>query len=287
MVDAEEVKEGSLEIMNMDGILGHIVAQIVGGSVDSAGLHPCAGHPDGKAARVVIASVVRGGELALRVICPPEFTAPDDQRLVEQPALLEVGDQSVAGLVDIFALTPDAIGQTAMMVPTGMIELNEADVALAQTPSEQTIRGKSTGLLRLWPVERQDTRRLLGNVHYFRDAGLHTVSHLVLRDAGVDFRVAEIPILERVQFCQTIEHFAPTRSRKAIRILQIQDRFFATAELHALMKARQKTIAPEARVERLIDAVLGNQDDKRGQVFICAAQTVTEPRADARPSRKL
>src|SRR3954453_18540090 len=45
------------------------------------------------------------------------------------------------------------------------------------------------------------------------------------------------------------------------------------------MNARKKSVAPKPRVQRLIDAILGNQNDKRGQVFVGAPQAVTQPRA--------
>ena len=43
---------------------------------------------------MVVAAVVRGGELALRVDRAAELAAPDDQRVVEQAALLQVLDQA-------------------------------------------------------------------------------------------------------------------------------------------------------------------------------------------------
>ena len=46
-----------------------------------------------KQRRMVVAAVVVGGQRALAVDGPAEFAAPDDQRVVEQPALLQVGDQ--------------------------------------------------------------------------------------------------------------------------------------------------------------------------------------------------
>ena len=45
---------------------------------------------------MVVAAVVVAGQLALAVDRPAELAAPDDQRVVEQPALLQVGDQGVA-----------------------------------------------------------------------------------------------------------------------------------------------------------------------------------------------
>ena len=56
---------------------------------------------------MVVAAVVGRGELALGVDRPAELAAPDDQRVVEQPALLQVVDQGRRGLVGVAALAAD------------------------------------------------------------------------------------------------------------------------------------------------------------------------------------
>jgi hypothetical protein len=53
---------------------------------------------------MVVAAVVLLRQAALRVDRAAELAAPDDQRLVEQAALLEILDQAVAGLIDVAAL---------------------------------------------------------------------------------------------------------------------------------------------------------------------------------------
>src|ERR1041385_238646 len=53
------------------------------------------------------------------------------------------------------------------------------------------------------------------------------------------------------------------------------------------MNARKKTISPKPRVERLIDAVFGNEHDERGEIFVRAAKTVAKPRAHARAAGEL
>ena len=46
---------------------------------------------------MMIAAVVGVGQLALAVDRAAELAAPDDQRVVEQAALLEVGDSAAVG----------------------------------------------------------------------------------------------------------------------------------------------------------------------------------------------
>ena len=64
-------------------------------------LDAAAGHPHGEAARMVVAAVVVLREPALAVDGAAKLAAPDDERVVEQAALLEVLDEAVAGLIDV------------------------------------------------------------------------------------------------------------------------------------------------------------------------------------------
>ena len=97
VIDAELVQDGGVEVMDVDGTGGEfflggidglaigtedVVAVIVGGSVGHTGLNAAAGHPSGEAARVVIATVVILGELALGIGGAAEFAAPDDERVL-------------------------------------------------------------------------------------------------------------------------------------------------------------------------------------------------------------
>ena len=62
--------------------------------------------------------------LLLGVGCAAEFTAPDDERIVEQAALLEVFHQSGAGLVGVPAIIFNAVGQVAVLIgddPIGVV----------------------------------------------------------------------------------------------------------------------------------------------------------------------
>ena len=77
------------------------------------------------------------------------------------------------------------------MVPAAVIKLNEADVALGEPPCQQTVRGKGTGLAGVFAVKFVDMLRLAGHIDQFGHAGLHPERHFVLRDARLDFRVAD------------------------------------------------------------------------------------------------
>ena len=76
----------------------------------------------------------------------------------------------------------------------------------------------------------------------------------------------------------------------ARRVGEIQHGIASGAELHALVFGGQKAAAPQAVVERLIDAPAGAARDhhhERRQILALAAQAVRYPRAEARPARHL
>lgn len=58
VVDAKLMQNGRVEVVNVDRVLGDIVAEVVGFAVDRATFDACSGHPLCVAPRVVIAAVV-------------------------------------------------------------------------------------------------------------------------------------------------------------------------------------------------------------------------------------
>ena len=58
---------------------------------------------------MMIAAVIVFGELALAINRAPELAAPDHQRVVEQPALLQILDQRRAG----WSVSPALVGDAA------------------------------------------------------------------------------------------------------------------------------------------------------------------------------
>src|SRR6185503_275283 len=104
VIEAKQVEERRLEVADVHRILDDVVGEIVRLTVGHAAPDAAAGHPQREAARVVVSPVVLWGELPLAVHGAPELSSPDDQRVLEEPALLEVLDQRPARLVDVPAL---------------------------------------------------------------------------------------------------------------------------------------------------------------------------------------
>ena len=56
VIEAEEVEDGGVEVVDAGGVLGGAEAEVVGGSVDGAAADAAAGEPDGEAVVVVVAA---------------------------------------------------------------------------------------------------------------------------------------------------------------------------------------------------------------------------------------
>ncbi len=111
-----------------------------------------------------------------------------------------------------------APGQIAVLVPAGVIELDEADAAFCQTAGEQAVRGEGAGLFRIRAVEVLDGLGFSADVGDLRDAGLHPVGHFVLCDAGLDFRVELVLEVDLVEAGKLVEQRAATGLADAVGI---------------------------------------------------------------------
>ena len=105
MFDAHQVQDGRVEVVHVHAVLDDVVAEVVGLAVGHALVDAGAGHQDREAARVVVAAVVGLREGALRVGRTTEFAAPDDERIIEQSALFEVGEQDLCVACLLFPIS--------------------------------------------------------------------------------------------------------------------------------------------------------------------------------------
>ena len=97
-VEAELVQHGGVQVGDVVPVFDGVEAEFVGRAVDDAPLDAAAGQRDREAVGMMVAAVGRLG--AGRAA---EFGAEDDERFVEQAALLQVVDQAGDRLVDLAA----------------------------------------------------------------------------------------------------------------------------------------------------------------------------------------
>src|SRR5262245_57726566 len=89
VIEPEQVQEGGMQVMHMNRLVDGLESKLVGGAVRDAALDAAAGQPKAKPIRIMIAAVgaFRRGRAA-------EFTAANDEGILEEAALFQVGEQS-------------------------------------------------------------------------------------------------------------------------------------------------------------------------------------------------
>ena len=132
MVDTEAVQDGRVEVAQVRGVLGDVIAELIRGAVLVAGLHAAAGEPDGEGTAVVVAPGARVAEATLAERRAAELGREDHQRVLEHAARLQVLDQGGGRLVDVVALVGQLTREGDVLVPAAVEELDEADVAFEQ-----------------------------------------------------------------------------------------------------------------------------------------------------------
>ena len=96
MVEAEDVKNGGVKIINGGDVFHCLVAEFICRAVAEAVLYACTGEPGGEAGGVVVATARAS---SLESGHATEFGAPDNERVLEQSALFEICEQGGGGLV--------------------------------------------------------------------------------------------------------------------------------------------------------------------------------------------
>ena len=90
---------------------------------------------------------------------------------------------------------------------------------------------------------------LVGEVHQVRHRHLHAVRHLVLLEARTDLGVEHSLVLALRELADQVQDPAPIGPRDPRRVVQVQHRVGARAQLAALVLAGQEAGAPEAEIE--------------------------------------
>ena len=84
VIHSEEVKHGGVKIPDVDGVFYDIVAEVVRLSVVHPPFDSTACEPAGKTTRVVVATIVFGGDVPLTIDRPSKFTHEDDERIFKK-----------------------------------------------------------------------------------------------------------------------------------------------------------------------------------------------------------
>src|SRR5260370_36008491 len=94
MINAEAMQDGGLQVVDVHLIFKDVVGIVIRLADAQAALDAAAGHPNGEAAGMMVAAIVRGGELALAIHGAAEFAGPHDASVVQHASLLKNAPQS-------------------------------------------------------------------------------------------------------------------------------------------------------------------------------------------------
>ena len=173
MVEAEGCEHRGVEIVGVDGPLDRQNAMLVGFPVDDSSPDSPAGHPGAEDEVVVLAAGVIGRLVERR---PSELAGPDDERSLEHPPALQIGDQAGDRLVD----RPGellVIGHVAVRVPVvaraDIDKLDESHAALGEPAGDEALPTEALRRAALEAVEAQGLVGLSREIKDLRRLPLH------------------------------------------------------------------------------------------------------------------
>ena len=263
----------------MDGVLDGLEAQLVGGPVGAARRHAATRHPKCEALGVVVPAI---GAAAVRRA--PELPAPDHQRLVEHAARREVVEEGRDGLVDGVAVATEGGLEVLVLVPSAVVQLDEANARLGQSAREEALPPEVVRAGRPDTVPRQGVGGFRGQVEQPRRLGLHAEGELEGLDDALDLRVAfggfqelTVHVLDEPELpCllggieERVAHVAEGGGGVALA---------GRADGRALVHGGQEGAAMVLGSE----LAWGRQCDEAGQVFVLGAKPVQDPCAHGGP----
>ena len=251
MVDAELAQQGRLQVVHTHRILGDAVAKVVRFAVYKAPFEAAARNPKAEAGTQVVSAMPIGlGNVALAERRAAELAAPDDQRVVEHPALLQVLDQRGGRPSVSWHLLLELGEEVAVLVPAGVHQLHEPDAPFEQPPGDQAVVRERALASRLGAVLSSSGRLLerstrSGTLDCIRKA----ISYWAMRVS-----ISGIAVVGQVRLRSArhvVEQARRSCAAHARRVGQIGHRVARVAEADALELAGQEAAAPVVVEEQL------------------------------------
>ena len=121
----------------MDASIDDLIAEFIGFAISKAALDAAAGHPGTETVGLVLATVLLNWGGAAQILaprCATEFTRPDDQRVFEEAARLQVLDKSRAGLVGLGGGLRQVAADVPVVIPAAKSDLHKAHAGFAHAP---------------------------------------------------------------------------------------------------------------------------------------------------------
>src|SRR5262249_27248964 len=144
------LQDRRVEMFHVEWVFNRFASQLVRDSHAGAALYSSACHPHGKSVSIVVAPCtggVFGGGLTAK------FSAPYDERRVQEPPLLQVVNEAGDWLVCLARMERVVLNEVAMGVPvcvvmiSAAVDLDEPHAALHKPPGHETLPAKRLAAL--------------------------------------------------------------------------------------------------------------------------------------------
>ena len=245
MVETQAVEDRGVQVVDVDLVLHHIEAEIIGLSDDLASLDSPSGHPHAEGRSMMVPPELVGLRPAvLQEGGTAELTSPDDEGGVEESPLLEIFYQGSSRLVRGGADTLQVLVQVSVVVPAAVKHLHEADAPLDQASGQEAIHGERLLPLVVDPVHVECAGGLLGKIEELRSATLHAESKLVGRNPGGDLGIPCLHVAQLVEVAQSIQPGTLILSAYTRRAGEVEYGVSGVSEGHSLEAGGQVATSP-------------------------------------------
>ena len=278
VVEAEEGEDGGVEVVDVDGVFNGFVAVVVGGAVGEAWFGAAAGHPHGEAFGVVVASVG-----ASAVWGAAEFSAPDDEGVIEEPVGVEVVEEGGDGLIGGPTILAEFFGEILVLIPAGVADFDVADAGGGEASGDEALAAEGIGGGLIDAVEVEGGWGFFGEIEDVGEFGLHFEGEFVGLDDAFDFLVGGFLGEELVVHGLDEIELLALGGWGEDGVAEIGDGVggggvfaFLGADAGALVDGGEEGVAVALGAE--LD--WGGDGDVAGEVFVFGAETVEGPGAE-------
>src|SRR4051794_9845375 len=181
------MQQRGVKVMYADPALNGSESCVVGSSMNVAALQPAACHPDAESHWAMVAPSRSCTLPHLGDRHASELAAPYHQRAVQQPALLQILEQSSCRFICLPTAVTQTLFQIGVSIPYLKLDkyLNKANAALHQTPRHQAAFSVRSGCFVVQAVHFASLVAFLRKIQGVRGGELHSRSKLKARNPGI------------------------------------------------------------------------------------------------------
>ena len=195
----------------------------------------------------MITSIVFLAQPSLAIDGAAELASPDNQRVIQQSAPFQIGDQRITCAIHFLTKNGEQPSHIGMHIPSTFINLCEPHSAFGHTPRQKAVICKRPRFLRIRPIQVPCRLGFLAEIRKLGYGCLHPEGHLVLRDPRVSLRISHLRKCLQVDLLNSIQHFAAHLAIHAIRIAQKEHRIPTRSQADPCILRRKESTAPQPR----------------------------------------